>query len=115
MCKKALLSVVLSFITILTAFGQADFFDRLADSALTLTGQPVTYDPSYRSIDYPDGDIPSDRGVCSDVIIRAYRIVARRKSADGKRYQVVHNIGAGQVLEDMLFGYRIIGHYRYMG
>jgi len=34
-------------------------------------------------------------------------------SKDNKRYQIVHNIGAGQVLEDCLFDYNIIGHYRF--
>lgn len=34
-------------------------------------------------------------------------------SKDKKRYQIVHNIGAGQVLEDCLFDYNIIGHYRF--
>ncbi len=45
----------------------------LSDCALELTEQIVTYDPSYFSIDYPNGDIPTDKGVCTDVIIRAYR------------------------------------------
>jgi uncharacterized protein YijF (DUF1287 family) len=40
-------------------------------------------------------------------------IVVNKKSRDGKRYLIVHNIGAGQVLEDCLFDFRIIGHYRY--
>jgi uncharacterized protein YijF (DUF1287 family) len=31
------------------------------------------YDPSYYSISYPGGDVPNDRGVCTDVVIRAYR------------------------------------------
>lgn len=33
----------------------------------------VMYDSSYRQIDYPNGDIPSHYGVCSDVVIRSYR------------------------------------------
>ena len=37
--------------------------DTLSVSALELTKQEVTYDPGYFSIDYPDGDIPSDKGV----------------------------------------------------
>ena len=164
----------------------------LSDSAIALTQQKVTYDPSYFSIGYPGGDVPSDKGVCTDVVIRAYRklgidlqkevhedmkanfqaypnhwglrstdknidhrrvpnlmtffkrsgaemsisekavdylpgdvvswqlsgglthigIVVNRKSRDGKRHLIVHNIGAGQVLEDCLFDYKIIGHYR---
>lgn len=46
---------------------------ELAKQALTLTKDSVTYDPSYFSIPYPNGDVPSDKGVCTDVIIRAYR------------------------------------------
>ncbi len=53
--------------------GQEDFCSTLADSALALTRQEVSYDPGYYAIDYPNGDVPPDRGVCTDVIIRAYR------------------------------------------
>ena len=37
--------------------------------------QDVTYDGSYRKIDYPNGDVPAHIGVCTDVIIRSYRSV----------------------------------------
>ena len=174
-------------------YGQADFHTRLADSAITLTFQNVRYDPGYYSIDYPNGDVPGDRGVCTDVIIRTYRkmgidlqkdvhedmldnfdeypknwgltrtdknidhrrvpnlmvfferhgevkpqtlnpedyspgnivcwnlgggithigIVSTWKSRDGSRYMIVHNIGSGQVIEDCLFSFKIIGHYIY--
>ena len=40
-------------------------------------------------------------------------IVVNKRSEDGKRYMIVHNIGAGQVLEDCLFKFKIIGHYRF--
>jgi hypothetical protein len=56
-------------------FGQADFKDQLSDAALKLTKNKVTYDPSYFSIGYPNGDVPDDKGVCTDVVIRAYRIL----------------------------------------
>jgi len=56
-----------------SASAQTGFFDRLADSALVLTYQDVRYDPAYYAIDYPNGDVPPDRGVCTDVVIRAYR------------------------------------------
>lgn len=49
------------------------FFQKLNSAAIELTKEKVSYDPGYYTIDYPDGDIPSDRGVCTDVIIRAYR------------------------------------------
>nr|WP_285892372.1 DUF1287 domain-containing protein [Vibrio intestinalis] len=40
-------------------------------------------------------------------------ILVSEKSSDGQRSLVVHNIGAGPVMEDMLFDYKITGHYRY--
>lgn len=175
------------------AFAQAPFFKQLADSAVSLTKDDVVYDPSYFSLSYPNGDVPKGRGVCTDVVIRAYRkmgidlqkevhedmvanfdrypknwglkstdknidhrrvpnlmayfermgdelpitknageylpgdivcwdlggglthigIVVNHKTADGLRYLIVHNIGAGQVLQDCLFSYKVIGHYRY--
>ena len=55
--------------------GQDAFFNQLADSAFTLTLQKVQYDPGYFRLDYPNGDVPPDKGVCTDVIIRAYRKV----------------------------------------
>ena len=43
-------------------------------------------------------------------------IVSNTKSnKQENRYLIVHNIGAGQVLEDCLFDYKIIGHYGYAG
>jgi len=36
-------------------------------------GKTVRYDPSYVGLEYPMGDVPIDRGVCTDVIIRALR------------------------------------------
>ncbi|MBI3142855.1 MAG: DUF1287 domain-containing protein [Bacteroidetes bacterium] len=172
---------------------QDGFSYQLADSALNLTTYDVTYDPGYYVIGFPGGDVPRNRGVCTDVVIRAYRylgidlqelvhhdmrghfdqyprnwgltkpdpnidhrrvpnlmcffgrhgktlaisssaneylpghivcwnlgggvmhigLVSSVRSTDGKRYCIIHNIGAGQVLEDCLFSYQIIGHYQY--
>lgn len=193
---KKIYSFVLFFCSVNLLFGQQDFYSRLSDAAISLTKQRVIYDPGYVKLDYPNGDVPADRGVCTDVVIRAYRklgidlqkevhedikanfslypnqkrwgltkpdknidhrrvpnlmvffkrkgiekpistqakdylpgdivcwdlgggithigIVINKKSADGLRYLIVHNIGAGQVEEDCLFSYyKIIGHYRY--
>lgn len=190
---KSLFVIVTNILCWLPAIAQSDFFYRLADSACTLTKHHVQYDPAYFRIPYPMGDVPPDKGVCTDVVIRAYRklgidlqkevhedmaanfskyprtwgmketdknidhrrvpnlmtffsrhqaaktisangsdylpgdlvcwnlggaithigIVSARKSNDGQKYLIVHNIGGGQVLEDCLFNYRIIGHYRY--
>nr|WP_299072206.1 DUF1287 domain-containing protein [uncultured Allomuricauda sp.] len=189
--KKILLLLFLSFNLCLSQ-AVVENLD-LVNAALELTKQQVTYDPSYFSIDYPNGDVPSDKGVCTDVVIRAYRktgvdlqklvhedmkanftnypkiwgltstdknidhrrvpnlmtffknkgaekpitdnpegylpgdvvcwnlggavthigIVVNKKSNNGNRNLIVHNIGSGQVLEDMLFDFKIIGHYRY--
>src|SRR5437899_189146 len=36
-------------------------------------GKTVRYDPSYRTLDYPNGDVPIEVGVCADVVVRALR------------------------------------------
>ena len=190
---KRMYFLLIALFAINLTFGQTDFFVQLADTACALTKQYVLYDPAYVQIAYPNGDVPADRGVCTDVVIRAYRklgidlqkevhedmkanfnkypknwgltrpdknidhrrvpnlmtfftrhgtvkeitqnpsdykagdivcwdlgngithigIVARKKSNDGQRNLIVHNIGAGQVLEDCLFHFKIIGHYSY--
>lgn len=179
---------LLSLFASLLSYSQ-NFYNRLTDSALTLTQESVIYNPSYFSIPYPNGDVPKGLGVCTDVVIRAYRkvgidlqievhedmkanfslyptiwglkktdtnidhrrvpnlmvfftrkgaslpfsnyqpgdivcwnlggtithigIVSNVKSNDGKRYKIIHNIGGGQGLEDCIFDYKIIGHYKY--
>ena len=172
-----------------------DFAIRLAAAALERTHHRVTYDGAYVRLDYPGGDVALDRGVCTDVIIRAYRalgvdlqvlvhedmqahfdlypsrrlwgltrpdsnidhrrvpnlqtffsrhgkslavsqnptdyqpgdlvtwmlpgnlphigIVSDQVSTTSARPLIVHNIGAGPVLEDMLFAYPLTGHYRF--
>jgi len=42
-------------------------------------------------------------------------IVVNKKSADSGRYLFEHNIGAGPKVEDVLFSWKITGHYRYFG
>ena len=51
------------------------FKDKIQDHALWQTKQQVIYDGSYVKLDYPGGDVSSNRGVCTDVIIRALRAV----------------------------------------
>ncbi len=46
---------------------------RLAMAARAQIGVTRIYDPAYVRLDYPMGDVPRSRGVCTDVIIRAYR------------------------------------------
>lgn len=51
----------------------SSFASRLANAAFEQTKSFVLYDPAYRKMGYPMGDVANDRGVCSDVVIRAYR------------------------------------------
>lgn len=46
---------------------------RLIEAARGQIGVTILYDPAYIAIAYPGGDVPRDRGVCTDVIVRAYR------------------------------------------
>ncbi|TPI23440.1 DUF1287 domain-containing protein [Mesorhizobium sp. B4-1-1] len=46
---------------------------RLVDAARRQIGVTTLYDPTYTRIPYPGGDVAQDRGVCTDVVIRAYR------------------------------------------
>jgi uncharacterized protein YijF (DUF1287 family) len=188
-----LLFLVAAFACLKQAEAQEAFQLKLAQEARKLTNDQVTYDPQYFKIAYPNGDVPADKGVCTDVIIRAYRkmgidlqrlvhedmkahfglyprnwglkstdknidhrrvpnlmvfferkgqklsisskaedykpgdivcwnlgggithigIVSNQLTEDKKRYKIIHNVGSGQVLEDFIFNYKIIGHYRF--
>jgi uncharacterized protein len=46
---------------------------RLTEAAREQVGVTVIYDPSYTRLEFPGGDLPRDRGVCTDVVIRALR------------------------------------------
>lgn len=46
---------------------------KLIMAARARIGRTRHYDPAYVSLDYPGGDVSSDRGVCTDVVVRAYR------------------------------------------
>jgi uncharacterized protein YijF (DUF1287 family) len=47
----------------------------LAEAARQQIGVTTLYDPAYVRLDYPLGDVPIERGVCTDVVIRAYRVL----------------------------------------
>ncbi|MFP4003772.1 MAG: DUF1287 domain-containing protein [Alphaproteobacteria bacterium] len=174
---------------------EAERAAKLVAAAIERTKHPVVYDGSYRRIEYPGGDVPGHIGVCTDLVIRAYRkalgidlqkrvhedmkkyfgdypkdwgltrpdpnidhrrvpnletffkhqgaalpvsrdghdyragdlvtwrlngslphigVVTHKRSGDGKRPLIAHNIGAGPRLEDMLFDHPITGHYRWL-
>ena len=165
--------------------------EKIVANALEQTIVTRIYDPAYVPLDYPMGDVPKDRGVCADVIIRAFRsagvdlqkeihedmrrsyraypnlwnqprpdpsidhrrvanlmtwfqrngralpitqdpayyrpgrvvawkltggrlhigIVTGQTAPGSNRPLIVHNIGSGARLEDVLFTWEIIGHY----
>ena len=177
-------------ITVATIENPATFEEKLSNAAISIIDETVQYDPSYIGIKYPNGDVPAKTGVCSDVVIRAYRklgidlqkevhedmkanfskyptkwglkktdtnidhrrvpnlevfferkgkklevsnnpnnyktgeivtwmingklphigIITHKKSIDGNPI-IVHNVGGGQVAEDCLFSWEIVGHY----
>lgn len=182
-------------LAVLLSSASFSFANDVSDAAKSIVNRLVIYDGRYEKIDYPNGDVSPNRGVCTDVVIRAYRkldidlqklvhedmkqnfsqypsqrmwglkstdrnidhrrvpnlekfferngkslalsknaedykagdivswrldnglphigVVIDQKSKDGKRPLVVHNIGFGQVPEDVLFNWKMIGHYRY--
>jgi hypothetical protein len=67
---------------------------------------------TQRAEDYLPGDIVTwDLGGSVPHI----GIVVDQKSARGGRFMIVHNIGQGPKMEDVLFNWRVTGHYRYLG
>lgn len=53
--------------------GTPDAVATVVAAAREQIGRTVVYDGSYRKLAYPGGDIPMERGVCTDVIVRAFR------------------------------------------
>lgn len=53
--------------------GTPDAVAAVVAAAREQIGRTVIYDGSYRKLAYPGGDIPIERGVCTDVLIRAFR------------------------------------------
>jgi uncharacterized protein YijF (DUF1287 family) len=66
------LALILTLALALPAFGGSEP-SRLTTAARDQVGVTVTYDPAYAKLAFPGGDIPRDRGVCTDVVIRALR------------------------------------------
>jgi uncharacterized protein YijF (DUF1287 family) len=51
----------------------SSFAERLVQAAMERTKLTVRYEPAYVRLDYPNGDVPADTGVCTDEIVRSYR------------------------------------------
>jgi uncharacterized protein YijF (DUF1287 family) len=72
--NKVLISIVLMFLVgIAPVDADNDVGMRLVSAAREQIGKTVHYDPGYQSLQYPNGDLPIERGVCTDVIVRAFR------------------------------------------
>ena len=73
MIQKILLKTILFLLLTNISVAQIGFSEKLSNATIELTHQSVKYDPTYFKINYPNGDVPSNKGVCTDVVIRAYR------------------------------------------
>jgi uncharacterized protein len=51
------------------------FSQELSDAAIERLNHKVKYDPAYTKISYPGGDVPENTGVCTDEVIRSYRVL----------------------------------------
>ena len=69
----------LSFNLAIMAIVVLPAFADLPATARQQVGKTVSYDPSYQSMEYPGGDVPIDRGVCTDVVVRALRASSPHK------------------------------------
>ncbi|BCX48396.1 DUF1287 domain-containing protein [Haloferula helveola] len=54
-------------------FLRAETGKKIVEAARTQIGVTTLYDPAYVGLDYPGGDVPKERGVCTDVVVRALR------------------------------------------
>lgn len=68
---KKIISFLFSLFLFGLSFSQTG--PKISKAAIELTKQKVSYDGSYFSMSYPNGDVPADKGVCTDVVIRALR------------------------------------------
>jgi uncharacterized protein len=85
---------------------------RVPNLAVFFARKGETLAISYGADDYSPGDLVTwDLGGGVPHI----GIVVDRKSPGNERYMVVHNIGAGPQMEDVLFRWKITGHFRYYG
>ena len=80
---------------LLGSLALASKVDTFIYSAQSQVGKTLTYNPEYAKLKYPMGDIPLSKGVCTDVVVRAFRAVSidlqeriyRDKKAHPQRYK----------------------------
>lgn len=69
------MTAVLLSVLLQSQLGPPGLRDDLVAAARSQVGVTVRYDGSYRRLRYPGGDVAVIGGVCSDVVVRAYRRV----------------------------------------
>ena len=74
LCKSLAFISLLGLAQIAQAVSPISDGSKLAYDAKKQIGITTSYDPTYRKLDFPRGDVPINTGVCTDVIIRAYRL-----------------------------------------
>lgn len=72
--KKNTIIIVIALVTLFANTAECFQIKDFIEAARKQIGRTLFYDPSYQIIDYPNGDVPIERGVCTDVIIRALRV-----------------------------------------
>jgi len=72
--KKYIIIIVTAFMAVYPNTSESFRIKDFVEAARSQIGKTICYDPSYQVITYPNGDVPIDRGVCTDVIIRALRV-----------------------------------------
>jgi len=72
-CLAAAVRKLVPVVALLIVGWSAGLAEPLAEAARAQVGVTITYDPAYVSLAYPGGDLAPERGVCSDVVIRAFR------------------------------------------
>ncbi|TIH08361.1 DUF1287 domain-containing protein [Pseudomonas leptonychotis] len=68
-----LFTVLMLLVLALPAVAEPIQVQRLVQDARSQVGVTLGYDPAYRRLSYPLGDVPLSTGVCTDVVIRALR------------------------------------------
>lgn len=56
-----------------SALAEARPAEKLVAAARSQIGVTLSYDPAYSRLAYPGGDVEPEKGVCTDVVVRAYR------------------------------------------
>jgi len=90
---------VLLFVVIYSTLLAGGNIDTFVSAAKSQIGRTTTYDPSYIKLKFPGGDIPISRGVCTDVVVRALRVlhidlqqrIYNDKKAHPSRYKSLYN------------------------